>query len=262
MRQKRNRALALLLSLPLFALGSCKGKAPGRNRLDEHSFPRIVLWAWERPEDLRALDANRFAVAFLAQTLVLKADEVSFNPRHQPLEVSPDTKLIAVTRIETQKTTNQKPALSDAQREETAELILKTLALRNVSAIQVDFDAASSERDFYRALLRDVRSNLPDRVPLSITALASFCVSDRWLGNLPVDEAVPMAFRMGADDKAIKDYLASGEDFREPLCQKSYGIAVNEPIDLKFKDGRRVYIFNDHAWQASDITSVKGRILP
>ena len=72
-----------------------------------------MLWAWERPEDLRTLDSKRFAVAFLAQTLTLKGDEVVFNPRHQPLQVSPDTKLIAVTRIESQKTTGQRAALSE-----------------------------------------------------------------------------------------------------------------------------------------------------
>lgn len=257
---KRKHALALFLSLPLLGWGSCTGKSPGRNRLDEQSFPRIVLWAWERPEDLRFLDPKRYAVAFLAQTLVLKADGVSLNPRHQPLELSPETKLIAVTRIETPKITGRASTLSDSQREESVTLILKTLELRNVAAIQVDFDAVSSERDFYRALLRDLRGNLPDRIPLSITALASFCVGDRWLGNLPIDEAVPMAFRMGADDKLIRDFLAVGEDFREPLCQKSYGIANDEPIDLKFRAGRRIYIFNNRPWKTSDLASVNERL--
>ncbi len=50
------------------------------------------------------VDPNRFAVAFLAQTLALKNDDVILNPRHQPLDVSPETKLMAVTRIESQKT--------------------------------------------------------------------------------------------------------------------------------------------------------------
>jgi len=69
-----------------------------------------------------------------------------------------------------------------------------------------------SERDFYRALLQDLRAQLPDNVPLSMTALASFCIGDRWLEGLPVDEAVPMIFRMGADDKPIKNLLANGKD--------------------------------------------------
>jgi hypothetical protein len=260
MKLKRKYQLAMFLFLPLIAPGSCKSKPPGRNRLDENSFPRTVLWAWERPEDLKGLDPDRVAVAFLAQTLVLKGDDVTFTPRHQPLEVSPATRLMAVTRIESQKITGQSSSLSDSQKQKAATLIRKTLELKNVSAIQVDFDAVSSEREFYRGLLQDLRRALPDNVPLSMTALASFCVGDRWLSDLPIDEAVPMAFRMGADDKIIKNLLAAGEDFREPLCRRSYGIAVDEPIELKFKPDRRVYIFNDRSWKASDIASASERI--
>ena len=246
--------------LTLVMLAGCLTKYQTRNRLNENYFPRVVLWAWERPEDLKSLDSNRFAVAFLAQTLVLKNYEVIMDPRHQPLDVSPETKLMAVTRIESLKNTGERAALSDAQRKKVVDLILRTMRLRNVSAIQIDFDAASSERDFYRALVHDVRANLPDNVPLTMTALASFCVGDRWLSDLPVDEAVPMIFRMGADDRTIKSFLSSGEDFREPLCQKSYGIAIDEPLDIKFKPGRRVYVFNHRSWKASDIAAISERI--
>ena len=246
--------------LTLVMLASCLSKDQTRNRLDENHFPRVVLWAWERPEDLKSADPKRFAVAFLAQTLALKNDDVILNPRHQPLDVSPETKLMAVTRIESQKMTGQYASLSDAQRKKAVDLILRTMQLRNVLAIQIDFDATSSERDFYRALLHDVRAKLPDNAPLSMTALASFCVGDRWLTDLPVDEAVPMIFRMGSDDRTIKNLLSSGEDFREPLCQKSYGIAVDEPLDLQFKPGRRVYVFNERSWKASDVASISERI--
>ena len=247
-------------ALLVVMLGSCTPKVETRNRLDESYFPRVVLWAWERPEDLKSVDPKRFAVAFLAQTLALKNDDVILSPRHQPLDVSPATKLIAVTRIESQKTTGQYASLSDAQRHKAVELILRTMRLTNVSAIQIDFDATSSERDFYRALLHDVRAKLPDNLALSMTALASFCLGDRWLSDLPVDEAVPMIFRMGADDRTIKNLLSSGEDFREPLCKKSYGIAVDEPLDIKFKPNRRVYVFNHRSWKASDVTSLNERL--
>ena len=252
--------LGVVGGLTLVMLASCQPRDQNKNRLDENYFPRVVLWAWERPENLKTLDSNRFAVAFLAQTLTLKNDEVILNPRHQPLDVSPETKLMAVTRIESQKNTGEHAALSDSQRKKIVELVLRTMQLRNVSAIQIDFDATSSERDFYRALLHDVRAKLPDNLALSITALASFCVGDRWLSDLPVDEAVPMIFRMGADDGPIKNLLSSGEDFREPLCQKSYGIAVDEPLAIQFKPGRRVYVFNDRPWKPSDITSLNERL--
>lgn len=254
---KRGGAVA---ALTLVILSGCQPKLTSRNRLDENRFPRVVLWAWERPEDLKSLDSNRFAIAFLAQTLVIKNDEVILDPRLQQLEVSPETKMMAVTRIESQKTMGQRAALSDAQRTKAVEFILRTMQLRNVSAIQIDFDATSTERDFYRALLGDLRAKLPDNVPLSITALASFCVGDRWLSDLPIDEAVPMIFRMGTDERTVKNLLVGGEDFREPLCQRSYGIAIDEPLDLKFKAGRRVYVFNHRSWKPSDVASIVERV--
>lgn len=257
---KRSRPLAILIigSLVLITLASCHRKA--RNRLDEIRFPTVVLWAWERPEDLSFLDSHKFAVAFLAQTLTLKGDDVTFSPRHQPLQVSPDTKMMAVTRIESQKITGQRPSLSEDQRQKVVKLILRTLEPGRVAAVQIDFDAAVSERDFYRALLQDLRAQLPDTVPLSMTALASSCIGDRWLKDLPVDEAVPMIFRMGADNAPVKNRLAAGYDFGEPLCRQSYGIAIDEPLEMKFEKSRRIYVFNNHSWTADNLSSLQQRI--
>jgi hypothetical protein len=133
---------------------------------------------------------------------------------------------------------------------------MKTNELPNVAAIQIDFDAVTSEREFYRALLGDLRKQLPDEVPLSMTALASFCVGDRWLSNLPVDEAVPMIFRMGTDDRPIRTLLGAGHDFNEPLCRKSYGIALDEPVQMKFDETRRVFVFNKRPWTEKDFASL------
>ena len=243
----------LAAALPLLGL-SCNGtRVENRNRIDENNFPQTILWAWERPEDLEFLDPQQFAVAFLAQTLILKGDEVIFKPRHQPLKVGPEMRLIAVTRIETEKTT----ALSATQREKLVDLVLKTLELKNVSALQIDFDATTSQRKFYRALLHELRQRLPDNIPLSMTALASFCVGDRWLQDLPVDEAIPMIYRMGKDDPAIKSFLESRNDFKEPICRRSYGVAVDEPVAMTFDRPRRQYIFNVRAWTKQDVLPLK-----
>lgn len=246
--------ISLVISL------SCKSKPATRNRSDERGLPHIILWAWERPEDLEFIDPARYGVAFLAQTLVLSGAEVIYTPRRQPLKVSPQTKLIAVTRIESQKITGQRPALNPTQRSKLVSLILKTKELANVAALQIDFDAVASEREFYRALLNDLRKQLPDDVPLSMTALASFCVGDRWLSGLPVDEAVPMIFRMGTDDRPIRNLLAGGSDFNEPLCRKSYGIALDEPVQMKFNSERRVFVFNGRSWTARDLSLLPAEI--
>ena len=255
-----NRKLLVLMlaaALSQTTLSCTNTAVANRNRIQENRFPQIILWAWERPEDLEFLDPQQFAVAFLAQTLVLKGDEVVFKPRRQPLKVGPRTKLIAVTRIESPRMKGMTSAWSSAQREKLVDLILKTQELKNVSAIQIDFDAALSERDFYRSLLHDLRRRLADNVPLSITALASFCVGDRWLDDLPVDEAIPMIFRMGADDKTIKSFLAKGHDFNEPLCRRSYGFAVDEPLEMNLDRSRRQYIFNVRAWTKEDVLAFR-----
>lgn len=237
----------------LLLCSSCQTKTQSRDRTIENNFPRVILWAWERPEDLQFLDTERFGVAFLAQTLELRGDEVVLNPRRQPLKVSPETKLVAVTRIESRKVTGEPTSLSATQRAQVVSLVLRSLALPNVAAIQIDFDAVTSERKFYRALLQDLRQELPENMPLSMTALASFCIGDPWIKDLPVDEAVPMIFRMGADNNSIRRGLASGSDFREPLCRRSYGIAVDEPLAMKFDTSRRLYVFNVRPWTEKDV---------
>lgn len=216
-------------------------------------FPPVILWAWERPENLQFIDSKKIGVAFLAQTLILQNDEVIFEPRRQNLNVSDKTFLIAVTRIETSKKPSQTPTLSDAQRNEIIDYIKKTIKLPRLRAIQIDFDAITSERNFYRDLLNELRPQLPKDFSLTITALASWCASDNWLKDLPVDEAVPMAFEMGADNKQIRDFLSSGNDWNEPLCRGSYGIALDEPLKTDFKPNRRFYVFNNRAWQADDL---------
>jgi hypothetical protein len=259
MKSRRRQFAALPLLLTLLHIPACQ-TSNARNRVNEREFPRVILWAWERPEDLHFINTNRYGVAFLAQTLTLKNDDVLQKPRRWPLKVPPATRLIAVTRIESRKTTGQPVSLSDNQRTRLSALILKTLGEGNVSGIQLDFDAVVSEREFYRNLLHDVRRKLPDNVPLSMTALASFCVGDRWLADLPIDEAIPMVFRMGKDSAAIKDMLSQGKDFRDGICRRSYGIAVDEPFDAKLSSERRVYVFNSQAWSVDDLAALEKRI--
>lgn len=215
---------------------------------------KIILWAWERPENLEFIDSSKISVAFLAQTIELNGSEVKLISRRQPLKVLPETKLIAVTRIETDK----KADLSVQQKTEILRLVLRSLELKNVSAIQIDFDVTVSEREFYRQLLVDLRNQLPSNIGLTMTALASWCASDNWLKGLPVDEAIPMLFDMGADNKTIRELLASGEDFNEPLCRNAYGISINEPLKIKFKPNRKFYLFTSSplGWKKSDLESL------
>jgi hypothetical protein len=218
--------------------------------------PTKILWAWERPEDLRFLDTKEFGVAFLAQTLYLQNDDVEFRPRRQSLELAKGTYLIAVTRIETKKD-KTRPTFSAEQKKRIVSLVKNTLELPDVKAVQIDFDVVASERSFYREVILDLKKELPENTPFSITSLASWCVGDTWFKDLPIDEAVPMAFQMGADDKAIRDFLQKGNDWNEPLCRGSYGIALDEPLKVEFKPNRRFFYFSQKPWRASDIESLQ-----
>jgi hypothetical protein len=247
-------AVVLLLIFSNLNCRTASSNTIAAGRLDRLSPPKI-LWAWEREEDLRFIDSKQYGVAFLAQTITLSGEDLRLNQRRQPLEVAPETFLIAVTRIETDKPS--KPKLSPQQKEKAVTAVLKTLELKNVSAVQIDFDAAVSEREFYRGLLTDLRAKLPVETPLSMTALASWCTSKSWLAGLPVDEAVPMAFRMGADENSIRAFLANGKDWQEPLCKQSYGFSVDEPFEKKLAAGRRIYFFNDRAWKKGDLDVIR-----
>jgi len=207
--------------------------------------PAVVLWAWDRPEDLRFLDPRRVAVASLAGTLRLRADGLEVRAREHPLVVPTGTALVPVVRIETDPMVTT--ALLAERRIEAAEAILALAGGATTRHVQLDFDATLRERAFYRALLADLRARLPRDATLSITALASWCFGDRWLDDLPVDFAVPMLFRMGPDAEAIRQALAAGRDFRSPLCRHGAGVALDEPIP-RLPPGRSLYVFAPRPW--------------
>ena len=216
-------------------------------------LPRVILWAWERPEDLSFTNPREVGVAFLAATLYLRNEKVIARPRFQPLSVSPETTLIAVVRIESDRAAP--PSLSAQQRARAASAIAEVARSRTVAAVQIDFDARQSERAFYRDLLLDLRGELPSSVKLSITALASWCIYDDWLAGLPVDEAVPMLFRMGVDHNQVAQHLKTGGDFRPALCRNSLGISTDELLP-RLPSGRRVYIFNPRPWSPENVSKI------
>lgn len=215
--------------------------------------PRLILWAWERPTDLRFIDTRRVGVAFLAKSVLLRSDDVLVRPRLQPLQLAEGTKVIAVTRIETDR--DHKPDLSANQRNATSHAITDIASMPNVSEIQIDFDATQSERTFYRSLITDVQNHLPRHVRLSITALASWCMYDDWLSDLPIDEAVPMLFRMAGDGKQIANRLDAGDDFNAEPCRQSYGVSLDEQRPKLFPS-RKLFVFNPDAWTEKSVREI------
>jgi hypothetical protein len=196
-------------------------------------FPNVFLWAWEVPEDLQFLDPHAAGVAFLARTVCLRDGSVSVRPRLQPLRYAPGTVLMAVVRVEPQDSKSPPVAAASAA-------IAEAAAIPHVRALQVDFDATLSQRAYYRELLANLRRRVPPSMPISMTALTSWCQADGWIAGLPVVEAVPMLFRMGPGERPARN-------FRPALCQSSAGVSVDEPL-REPPSAARLYIFNPRPW--------------
>jgi hypothetical protein len=246
-------ALAALSALAIAASRTHFGKINSEAVARQSRIPATVLWAWERPTDLSYIDPNQVGVAFLARTIRLRGEDVLIKPRRQPLSLPDQTKVIAVVRVESDSA--NKPALTSNQAKSLADGIQATAKLPNVLAVQIDFDATQSERKFYREVIVEVRRRLPESIGFSITALASWCVDDDWISDLPIDEAVPMLFRMGADRQLIKNRLSAKEEFSAAPCRSSYGISTDEPHD-NLRPEKRLYVFNPEAWTEQSVRAI------
>lgn len=245
---RRIRALLAILCSAVFVSAAVSvPNLPKVQSLDRRGLqPRLILWAWERPEDLRFIDTRTTGVAYLARTLRIANGRVTVLRRMQPLRLPVHASVIAVVRIEVAPGTDLPMLMSklpEVSRSITA------LAVAHPSGVQIDYDARLSERPFYRGLLADVRRSLSPAVPLSITALASWCLGDRWIEDLPIDEAVPMLFEMGPEGPYIRNHLRSGGQLRGGLCGTSVGVATTEPIQVP-PGYSRTYFFSRVAWTA------------
>ena len=232
--------------LALAVAGALLAPIVGLNRDPASRSPEVMLWAWERPVDLRGLSSVA-GVAFLAQTITVSDEAHVIAPRRQPLQVDSSTYLVAVTRVEA-------PAGVPARRDLVAAIaadIARTRTLPRVSAVQIDFDARASQRAMYRQLLHDVRSALPPGTPLSMTALASWCLDDNWLDDLPVDEVVPMLFRMGpTEDMHRREFETRAA---APACRAAVGLSLDEPAGIFVRRGKRLYMFNPGPWTPATV---------
>lgn len=227
----------------------------------------IVIWAWERAENLLFLKDGEARVAFYAGIIAYEDSKTFFTPRRQPLVISSEVPLTALFRIENRQ--DLPPASQQA--EDSVRIIAGTCENKEFAGVQIDFDARSSERGFYRNFIRGLRRELPPSTALSITALASWSHSGSWIESLPLDEAVPMLFRMGADGAVVRKGLAGESFMQASLCRKSAGVSLDEPLPhAQYLQNRKIYIFNPVPWTGEDFekalirieSHIKGEDLP
>jgi len=239
MKQAARTALLACMA----ALGSCT-KAP-----PSPSTP--ILWAWERPEDLRF--APNTEVAVHAAFIEIIGDRFGARGRRHPLlSAHPPSTAVIHIQIDHREPLAWSPEL----RARVSGAALSYALAAKTPRVQIDFEVRQSERQILLDVLGDVRRGLPKGVVLSMTAIASWCVTEDWLKDAPVDEIVPMLFRMGESGKTIEKSLAKGRDFSNPRCRTALAISTDSPI-LRAPPGRRVYLFNPRSWTLAEFDKMR-----
>lgn len=216
----------------------------------------LVLWAWERPEDLRF--AGR-AVEIAAQTgfIELSGDRLIVRGRRFPLHAAAGQVTTAVVHVQIDP--RRRLVWTPVREAQVAQAALRLARRPGVRRLQMDFEVRASERPILLAVLRGVRAGLPEGIELSMTALASWCDTETWLDEAPVDEIVPMLFRMGPGGERLKARLAAGGDFANPRCRRALAVSADTPL-ARAPAGRRVYLFNPRSWTAASFERVRREV--
>lgn len=249
-------------SLSLSALFAASLVAQASHRPPVSVSPRIYVWAWERDEDLSYIDPSKIAVAYFAGNIYVQGSNVRFRPRTQKLKLPVSARTIPVFRIESVRSGKSPPDVS------AAAFVAKTIAAHiekkaPAEMIQIDFDALADERGFYKALLSELRNSLPGDVKISITALASWLLSDKWLEPGSADETVAMLFSIGPGRNEVlsrikKQPLNTGADIPVAI-----GISASEGYTNKIlfqtavqKRSDSLYIFSSRPWTEQRLRAI------
>ena len=231
--------------------------------------PHVTVWAWERDEDLSYIDPAKVDVAYFAGNIHVRGSLVSFRPRTQKLKLPSHAKTIPVFRIETIRRGCGSSASDEIVPDQrAAEYVARTIINRlkklpRTEMVQIDFDALEDERPFYKTLLKYMRQGLPHETKISITALASWLLADRWIERGSADEAVAMLFSIGAGKRDVlarlkKQSLDSGADV--PIA---IGISASEKETNKSlfsaemqRKTRNLYLFSSKPWTEKRLCTI------
>lgn len=214
-----------------------------------------VLWAWERSEALDAIPPT-WRVAAVVGVIQLRGDAIIARGRRFPLRLAEGAAPpIGVVHIEIDPST--KLLWNDRLRAQVVEAALAYA--RGYQTVQIDMEVRRSQRPALLDVLRAVRAGLPEGARLSMTALAAWCDTEHWLADAPVDEVVPMLFRLGRNGARLRAKLEAGGDFAEPRCRTALGISLDAPIAIP--PGRTVYVFNPHPWDSAALADLAAKDL-
>lgn len=229
--------------------------------------PKMTLWAWDRYEDLSFIEGCKASVAFYAGTIFLRDHETLFKPRLRSLKLPKILETTPVFRIESRYSGSQ-PAASTAG--EVVNIIKRYQSSHRCTRIQLDFDAKESERPFFGAVLKLMRERLNPGTHIAITALASWCLFDRWLdiGSAAPDEAIAMLFSMGTSRDAVLSLLKTQQLATGGHTKVSIGISANEGYTNRrlkelslLANPCKLYIFNSLPWTRARYKVVNNEVM-
>jgi hypothetical protein len=215
-----------------------------------------VAWIWpdSNGPPARTTDSSPpyREAALLVESLVLRADGVERGGRRQPLALPAGVRIVPVVHVE---------AAQDAPDQLTATQLGAILAAvhrhasvatstQGAGLFQLDFEAPLRQREAYRALVARIRAALPAQVRLSVTALAHWCTQGDWLDRLPVDEVVPMLYRLGSHAADWQDRFATGAPALAQRCRgPALGFSTNDPPSpALLARAARPYWFDESVW--------------
>ncbi|MBU1377778.1 MAG: hypothetical protein KKE02_08585 [Alphaproteobacteria bacterium] len=196
-------------------------------------------------------------VAVQTGFIELSGDRLIVRGRRHPLDVVPGQVTTAVVHVQIDP--RRRLVWTPARETQVAQAVLRLARRPGVRRLQVDFEVRASERAVLLAVLQGVRAGLPEGTQFSMTALASWCETETWLDDAPVDEIVPMLFRMGPGGEPLKAKLAAGGDFANPRCRQALAISTDTPLK-NAPAGRRVYLFSPRSWTAASFETTRDRV--
>jgi len=245
-----------MVMLALLTLSGCE---PERStRCD--SLPPLVIWSWTSDDRLQFLNSTKTAVAYYAGTIMLGRSNATLLRRRNALVLNASTLSFPVFRMEQAHVTEPVSAASFDQ----ALLIIKDyVEEKHARFVQIDFDARENDRAAYLIFLKNLRARLPANVGISITALASWCLDDKWLNHAPIDESVAMMFSMGPGKNDAFSAMRNQRIDSGAASAQSVGVSINEvetnsllhkagylQKEDRLRCGPRIYAFSSLGWNA------------
>ena len=233
------RRLAALV-LALLALPARAAAAP--------AWPGgAVAWMWDGARVPSPLPAE---IAPVVDQVLFRGTQVLVRPGHPPRGLPASVRVTPVVHVE--MSIVRPPVGIDAHEAVIVDALVRAAARSSSGWVQLDLEAHPSQRAFWRRLVRDARAALPASTRLSVTALAWWCRSDAWLDDLPADEVVPMFFRMGRDDAAMRAALVDAPARLHARCRdEAVGLSLQEPVPAATSARfGRTYWFDNHHWRS------------